>query len=128
MSFPVWGGIFFILLGLGSGWVGMQMARAARSTGHERLPRRQPSPAETTLSLVAFTMMGFGWICFGVIVIRYAKGQLVSVPANAPLIDHMLWWIFNAGVLGGFAMLFAWMVVSQTAEKKAARHEAGSDS
>lgn len=36
---------------------------------------------------------------------RYMKGGDVSVPASAPLIDHIIWILTVVGIIGEFAVI-----------------------
>jgi hypothetical protein len=121
VPWSVLGGIFFTLLGLFSVWMGIYGVRVRKV----QLPR---SPAERWLWLIAWVMSGLGMVCLGVSVLRHAKGQSVSVPTSAPLIDHVIWVLVFVGMVGGFSVLLAWMGVSSSAQEKRARRENAGDS
>jgi hypothetical protein len=66
---------------------------------------------------------------FGVSVLRYAQGQYVIVPATAPLIDRVIWVGSYAGIFGGLAALWLWMLVESVAQTRArARRQHRGDS
>jgi hypothetical protein len=113
MLSPAFEAIIFLLMGLSSIWLGVYLVRSDQAI--ERATSRQvqlrKSLAERRLWLVAWVMMGIGWICFGITVPRYTRGQTVSVPPSAPLSDQLIWMLAFIGILGGFGVLFIWMLV-----------------
>jgi len=116
------GGIFSLLLGLGSVWVGVTVYRAdarrrALLTTSEAFGPLE-SLATMRLWLIAWLVMGLGWACGGVPTVRYVIGDSVDVPATAPLIDHVIWVSFAVGVCGGLALLLTWGVMYSTEEKR----------
>jgi len=107
------GGIFFIVMGAGCVLL-VVMARSIRP------PKRQDMPPETlrrrwrlilTFWSIAWLLMGLGWVCFGVSILRYAVGSFVVVPPSAPLFDRIVYDLGFVGVFGGLIMLYIWTLM-----------------
>lgn len=117
-------------MGLGSVWFGWYLPRASRSaaTEEDAPPTLLSSPRGRLLWRAFFTIMGLGWVGFGVIALRYTRGQYVSVPAAAPLLDQVIWIVSLVCLNGSFAMGVVWTLV-ETAQKQKrhARHEDARD-
>jgi hypothetical protein len=127
MLSPILGGIVFLLMGLLAGWIGVARVRFYRfpPRGFGVNPRIPMSPTETWLWVIAWTTMGLGFVCFGVVVLRYAKGPVFSVPASAPLIDHAMLGLTPFAIWGGLALEGVWLVVRAVREWRLRRENAG---
>ena len=69
-------------------------------------PQRPISPAERRLWRLGWVLSTL--LCFGLAVTewRYMTTRgYVSVPANSPLIDHMIWILTVVGIIGEFAVI-----------------------
>lgn len=116
MSWSVLGGIFIMLLGLGVAWFGFLLFRARP---------RQVNLALARFYLIGWAMVGLGFVCFGVTVLRHVKGSYVSLPASAPLIDQAIWVLSVVCFFGGFALSYALAMLQVIREKRAHRGNAG---
>jgi hypothetical protein len=98
------------------------LSRPIGLVANARLPL---SPAERWLWVIACSMWGVGFVGLGVLVFRYTKGSVTSVPASAPLIVQVLERVVPAAIWGAFAMQGAWLVVRTVHERRVRREPAG---
>ena len=112
--------IFVMFLGYGAVWAGIYAAHANRTTVYDRNrpPQRRWSATKATLWLIAWVTGGLACVCLGVTMVRCAKGQYVSVPAGASLIDQVILVPAQVGMLDFFIMLFPWAKVRQSLERR----------
>jgi hypothetical protein len=108
--------------------MGFDMARrnAPFPDGNGPLERRW-STTETRLCRVGWTMVGAGFVLFGVTTWR-SDGRYIVVAITATRIDLIIWALTFVGVFGGFATLYAWAIVNGVhyfQEKHARRTGAG---
>jgi len=116
-------GLALLLVGLCQIGLGIHTARPSRAELYDPETRRlrRRSRAEQWLELMGLTLMGLGYACFGLIVLRYPADPAVSVSARAPLIDHVAWAVVLVGLIGGHVVCRVGIEILRTAEKKRAR-------
>ena len=112
--------IVLIVVALGAGWVGLFVPRifglSDPASGDQRARRWTPTEARSWFFVWA--MIGLGLAGFGVSVLRHAQGRYVIVPANAPLIDRVIWVGSFVGIFGGLAALLTWMLMESVVQMR----------
>jgi hypothetical protein len=112
-----------MLIGLGAIWVGVYL---------EYVDRRDPSgqhisPIEARLWLTAWLIGGTGFFCIGLTALRHTRDHLIAVPASAPLVDQVIWYVGIACAPGFFALMLCWMAVGASREKRARQEGSNED-
>ncbi len=112
-------GLGLLLVGLCQIRLGIHTARPSRAELYDPETRRlrRRSRAEQWLELMGLMLMGLGYACLGLIVLRYPA----SVSARAPLIDHVAWAVVLVGLIGGHVVCRVGIEILRTAEKMRAR-------
>ncbi len=100
-------GLLFMLSMISTVWIAQRVARPERSVvwSEDASPQRPISPTEKRLWLVGWAISGLASFGLAVTEWKYTKGQYVSVPASASLIDQIIWSASLVGIIGVFVAI-----------------------
>jgi hypothetical protein len=112
------GGAFLIIMGISGIWLAISIPQAnkAASRNADDPERRLWMRAERWLWMIGFGLPGLGFICLGILGLRYSSGLYIQVPASAPWFDQALWRFLMVGIVAGFFGMGAWAIANSVAK------------
>jgi hypothetical protein len=112
---PLCAGLFWILIALLCGWIGVFYPRTSgRTIAVAASPSQWPrsmTPTEARVWLLLWTVMGLSLVGQAVTIMRHTQRNYVVIPASAPFIDRAIWVVSWVCLGGGFCVLVAWSLI-----------------
>jgi hypothetical protein len=79
--------------------------------------RRSWTPAERWFWLTGVGFIGIGFVCLGVIWLRYPSSSYIKIPVQGPLPDQIISILAAVGLGGSLFILLGWMVANSVANQ-----------